>query len=179
MSAVIGAAFGGSFTSIMVHYIGSRNLLLASAGVRAACVLRLSGVTVQNGVTIIGGKGAEEGEGFSLEGTRLFYCALSTSAGNHGDYRADLHCRCHRRVPIQCDGQTGVHESAGINGISRHFLRPVVEPDYIRSAVLPYFLCHWPFRCRRSAADHARVNCARIHLDVFSPRSSGPPAPCG
>ena len=32
VSAVIGAAFGGSFTSIMVHYIGSRNLLLASAG---------------------------------------------------------------------------------------------------------------------------------------------------
>ena len=67
VSAVIGAAFGGSFTSIMVHYIGSRNLLLASAGFVLLAYFAFLGVTAQKGVKLSEAKGAEKEEGFSLK----------------------------------------------------------------------------------------------------------------
>jgi AAA family ATP:ADP antiporter len=67
VSAVIGAAFGGSFTSIMVHYIGSRNLLLASAGFVLLAYFAFLGITVQKGVRISEARGAEKGETFSLK----------------------------------------------------------------------------------------------------------------
>ena len=67
VSAVIGAAFGGSFTSIMVHYIGSRNLLLASAGFVFLAYFAFVGVISQKGVSLAEAKGAEKEEAFSLK----------------------------------------------------------------------------------------------------------------
>lgn len=60
--AVIGAAFGGTFTAQTVKLIGTRNLLLASAGfvVLAYGAFRL--VVMQPGVSLAGAKGAETGE---------------------------------------------------------------------------------------------------------------------
>lgn len=67
VSAVIGAAFGGSFTSLMVHYIGSRNLLLASAGFVLLAYFAFLGVISQKGVSLSEAKGAEKEEEFSLK----------------------------------------------------------------------------------------------------------------
>ena len=69
MSAVIGAAIGGEFTNIMVRYIGSRNLLLASAGFVFLAYFAFLGVAVarQAGVALAEAKGAEEEETFSLK----------------------------------------------------------------------------------------------------------------
>lgn len=67
VSAVIGAAFGGSFTSVMVHYVGSRNLLLASAGFVFLAYLAFLGVSSQKGVSISQAKGAEKEEEFSVK----------------------------------------------------------------------------------------------------------------
>jgi AAA family ATP:ADP antiporter len=66
VSAVIGAAFGGSFTSVMVHYIGSRNLLLASAGFVLLAYFAFLGVASQKGVSLAEAKGAEKEEEFSV-----------------------------------------------------------------------------------------------------------------
>ena len=51
----------------MVHYIGSRNLLLASAGFVLLAYFAFLGVTVQKGVRLSEARGAEQGEGFSLK----------------------------------------------------------------------------------------------------------------
>jgi AAA family ATP:ADP antiporter len=67
VSAVIGAAFGGSFTSLMVHYIGSRNLLLASAGFVLLAYFAFIGIISQKGVSLSEAKGAEKEESFSLK----------------------------------------------------------------------------------------------------------------
>lgn len=53
LGAVVGAAFGGSFTALVVHYTGTRNLLLVSVGLvllAYGCfrmVLRLPGVSIR------------------------------------------------------------------------------------------------------------------------------------
>ncbi len=67
VSAVIGAAFGGSFTNVMVHYIGTRNLLLASAGFVLLAYGAFLGVTLQKGVSLSQAKGAEKEEEFSIK----------------------------------------------------------------------------------------------------------------
>ena len=67
VSAVIGAAFGGSFTNVMVHYIGTRNLLLASAGFVLLAYGAFLGVTMQKGVSLSQAKGAEKEEEFSIK----------------------------------------------------------------------------------------------------------------
>ncbi len=67
VSAVIGAAFGGSFTSIMVHYVGSRNLLLASAGFVLLAYFAFLAVTAQKGVALGEARGAEKEESFSVK----------------------------------------------------------------------------------------------------------------
>ncbi len=60
--AVVGAAFGGTFTAMTVKLIGTRNLLLASAGfvVLAYGAFRLA--VMQEGVSLSGAKGAETEE---------------------------------------------------------------------------------------------------------------------
>jgi ATP:ADP antiporter, AAA family len=63
VSAVIGAAFGGSFTAQMVHYVGSRNLLLASAFFVLLAYGAFMGVTRQKGVSVSEARGAEEEAG--------------------------------------------------------------------------------------------------------------------
>lgn len=67
LSAVIGAAIGGEFTNIMVRYVGSRNLLLASAGFVFLAYLAFLGVASRRGVSLAEAKGAEEEETYSLK----------------------------------------------------------------------------------------------------------------
>jgi ATP:ADP antiporter, AAA family len=67
LSAVIGAAIGGEFTNIMVRYIGSRNLLLASAGFVFLAYLAFLGVSSRPQVSLKEAKGAEEEETYSLK----------------------------------------------------------------------------------------------------------------
>jgi AAA family ATP:ADP antiporter len=67
LSAVIGAAIGGEFTQIMVRYVGSRNLLLASAGFVFLAYLAFLGVATRKGVSLAEAKGAEEEETFSVK----------------------------------------------------------------------------------------------------------------
>ena len=109
VSAVIGAAFGGSFTSVMVHYIGSRNLLLASAGFVLLAYFAFVGVVSQKGVSLAEAKGAEKEESVFVQGVDGIDRPLSTPSGDHGDHRADLYRGRNRRIPVQCDGETGVH----------------------------------------------------------------------
>ena len=162
VSAVIGAAFGGSFTSIMVHYIGSRNLLLASAGFVLLAYFAFLGVTGQKGVKLSRRRRARRRKRASRLRSWVVHRAISSSAGDHGDYRADVHRRCHGRVPVQCDGQAGLYQPAGTDGVSRQFLRPVAEPDHIRFAVFPYGVRDRHFRSRRRLADYACFDCARF-----------------
>ena len=51
----------------MVHYIGSRNLLLASAGFVLLAYFAFLGVVAQKGVSLAQAKGAEKEESFSLK----------------------------------------------------------------------------------------------------------------
>jgi AAA family ATP:ADP antiporter len=66
VGSVIGAAFGGQFTAVMVYYTGTRNLLLASAAVvllsYGACVLAIRAA----GASLAGAKAAEEQDDFSF-----------------------------------------------------------------------------------------------------------------
>ena len=66
LGAVIGAAFGGSFTAIVVQYTGSRNLVLASAGMVLLSWFAFLGILRQKGVSLERAKGAEAEESFSL-----------------------------------------------------------------------------------------------------------------
>ena len=68
VSAVIGAAFGGSFTSLMVHYIGSRNLLLASAGFVLLAYFAFSVLSRRRAYHYREAKGAEQGRELLPEG---------------------------------------------------------------------------------------------------------------
>lgn len=67
LGAVVGAAFGGKFTSMVVPYVGSRNLVLASAGLVLLSWFAYAGVVRSKGVSLAGAKGAEEEESFSLK----------------------------------------------------------------------------------------------------------------
>jgi AAA family ATP:ADP antiporter len=67
LSAVIGAAIGGEFTNQMVYYIGSRNLLVASAGFVGLAYLAFVGVMTRPGVSLSEARGAEEEETFTLK----------------------------------------------------------------------------------------------------------------
>jgi ATP:ADP antiporter, AAA family len=62
VGAVIGGAFGGTFTALMVHEIGTRNLLLASAGAVLLAYGAFVGVARRKGVTLKQARGAEEEE---------------------------------------------------------------------------------------------------------------------
>ncbi|MBC8164563.1 MAG: hypothetical protein H7Y20_01680, partial [Bryobacteraceae bacterium] len=66
VGAVIGAAFGGSFTAVMVNIIGTRHLLLASAGLVLLAWLAFLAVASQKGVSLEGARGAGEEESFSI-----------------------------------------------------------------------------------------------------------------
>ncbi|HUS08206.1 MAG TPA: Npt1/Npt2 family nucleotide transporter [Bryobacteraceae bacterium] len=67
VGSVFGAAFGGSFTALTVKYLGTRNLLLASAAMVAFSYLAFLAAVAQKGVSLAGVKGAEEEEGFSFK----------------------------------------------------------------------------------------------------------------
>ncbi|MBI3281744.1 MAG: HEAT repeat domain-containing protein [Acidobacteria bacterium] len=67
VGAVAGAAFGGTFTSWTVYYIGSRNLLLASAAMTALAYLAFLGVVRQSGQALVRARGAAEEEGFQFK----------------------------------------------------------------------------------------------------------------
>lgn len=62
MGAVLGAAFGGKFTAISVQYIGTRHLLLASAGMVFLAYLAFRVVARQPGVSLASAPGAEKEE---------------------------------------------------------------------------------------------------------------------
>lgn len=66
LGAVLGAAFGGSFTAAVVHYVGTRNLLLASVALVVAAWFMFRAAIRQPGVNIEKAKGAETEESFSL-----------------------------------------------------------------------------------------------------------------
>ncbi|MBC7928003.1 MAG: hypothetical protein H7039_20345 [Bryobacteraceae bacterium] len=67
VGAVIGAAFGGSFTAVMVNIIGTRHLLLASAVLVLLAWTAFLAVTRLKGVSLATAKGAEEEENFSFK----------------------------------------------------------------------------------------------------------------
>lgn len=67
VGSVFGAAFGGSFTALTVKFLGTRNLLLASAGMVVLSYLAFLAAVSQPGVSLAGAKGAEEEEGFSFK----------------------------------------------------------------------------------------------------------------
>lgn len=67
LSAVVGAAIGGKFTNEMVHYIGTRHLLLASAGFVLLAYFAFLGVVAQKGVSLSEARGAEKEEEFSVK----------------------------------------------------------------------------------------------------------------
>src|SRR5258708_4541434 len=62
MGAVIGAAFGGTFTAQTVKIIGPRNLLLASAGMVLLAYGAFLAVTRLKGVTLAGARAADSEE---------------------------------------------------------------------------------------------------------------------
>jgi ATP:ADP antiporter, AAA family len=66
VGAVIGGAFGGTFTALMVHQIGTRNLLLASAAMVLLAYLTFFALTRHQAVALKRARGAEEEEGFSF-----------------------------------------------------------------------------------------------------------------
>jgi len=66
VGSVIGAAFGGSFTAFAVYYIGTRNLLLASAGMVVVSYITYRMALTASGKTLEQAKGAEEEEKFSF-----------------------------------------------------------------------------------------------------------------
>jgi ATP/ADP translocase len=66
VGAVIGAAFGGSFTAFMVHIIGTRHLLLASAALVLLAWFSFLAITRQKGISLAGARGAEAEEGFTF-----------------------------------------------------------------------------------------------------------------
>ncbi len=66
IGAVIGAAFGGQLTASLAPHIGSRNLVLASAGMVLLSWFTYLGVLRQKGVSLDRVKGAEEEESFTL-----------------------------------------------------------------------------------------------------------------
>ncbi len=67
LGAVIGAGFGGTFTSLAVRTIGEENLILASGGVTFLAYLMYRNLLRQPGVNLSGARGAEvEEASFSL-----------------------------------------------------------------------------------------------------------------
>lgn len=66
LGAVLGAAFGGTFTAYMVNIVGTRNLLLVSAGLVGLAYLTFLGAIRQPGVTIQQAKAAGEEETFAF-----------------------------------------------------------------------------------------------------------------
>ena len=60
LGAVLGAAFGGSFTAFMVERIGPRNLLLASAALVLLAYAAFRLTAAQPGVSLAGAKASEE-----------------------------------------------------------------------------------------------------------------------
>jgi AAA family ATP:ADP antiporter len=66
VGAVFGAAFGGSFTSLTVHVLGTRNLLLASAFMVFLAYLTFLAVLAVTHTSVRQAKGAEEEEAFSF-----------------------------------------------------------------------------------------------------------------
>lgn len=66
VGAVIGAAFGGTFTAFAVYYLGTRHLLLASAAFVCLAWLAFLAVSRQPGVALKQARGAEEEETFTF-----------------------------------------------------------------------------------------------------------------
>jgi AAA family ATP:ADP antiporter len=64
VGSVVGAAFGGQFTAIMVYYTGTRNLVLASAGMIGLSYFAFRAAIKAAGKDLGEAKGAEEEEGF-------------------------------------------------------------------------------------------------------------------
>jgi ATP:ADP antiporter, AAA family len=66
VGSVIGAAFGGQFTAVMVYYIGTTNLLLASAGMVVLSYIAYRFAIAASGKTLKAAKGAEAPEEFTF-----------------------------------------------------------------------------------------------------------------
>lgn len=66
LGSVVGAAFGGQFTSTMSAYVKDRNLLIASAVVVGLSYLAYRGAAAASGRDLSTAKGAEEEESFSF-----------------------------------------------------------------------------------------------------------------
>lgn len=66
LGAVLGAAFGGTFTAMVVHYVGTRHLVLASVACVVAAWFMYRAAIRQPGVNIEKAKGAGEEDTFSL-----------------------------------------------------------------------------------------------------------------
>ena len=66
VGSVIGAAFGGSFTAMMVRVIGTTNLILASAGMVVLSYIPFAVMVSKMDVALKSAKGAEDEEDFSF-----------------------------------------------------------------------------------------------------------------
>src|SRR5690606_9365485 len=62
MGAVLGAAFGGSFTAIAVEWVGTNNLVLASAVMVMLAYVAYRLAISQSGVSLAGAKAAGDEE---------------------------------------------------------------------------------------------------------------------
>jgi AAA family ATP:ADP antiporter len=66
VGSVIGAAFGGQFTAVMVYYVGTTNLVIASAVMVVLSYIAYRMAMAAAGKDLGAAKGAEEGEEFSI-----------------------------------------------------------------------------------------------------------------
>ncbi len=74
VGAVVGAAFGGSFTAVMVGIIGTRHLLLASAALVILAWFSFLALTRLPGIALHKAKGAEHEDSFSFgDVTKAFW----------------------------------------------------------------------------------------------------------
>jgi AAA family ATP:ADP antiporter len=71
VGAVVGGAVGGTFTAKMVHLVGTRNLLLASAAVVLLAYFAFIAITRVQKVALQRARGAEEEESFSFRDISL------------------------------------------------------------------------------------------------------------
>jgi AAA family ATP:ADP antiporter len=62
VGSVLGAAFGGQFTAFMVYYVGTRNLLLASAAIVVISYIACRWAILSSGKSLSEARGAEEQE---------------------------------------------------------------------------------------------------------------------
>ena len=130
VGSVIGAAFGGTFSAFTVYYIGTTNLLLASAGMVILSYVAYRFAIASSKKTLAQAKGAEKEEEFSF-----------------GEIVSDIRRHRHLQViiaimvitfmvDVMVDFQFSAfakraYQGAGSYGVPGQLLRILVEPDHV------------------------------------------------